>query len=127
MEMDDTSTCEPKRCSAYSEDLRWRMVFQRVALRLTYDEIAKNLNVHGSTVWRIVDLFHRTGCIAKKKYNSDGLPRKLSDVVKFLLLQLILDRPGIYLREIQAEVEIITGLEIAACTICQFFSFTRFL
>ena len=34
---------EPKRCSAYSDDLRWRMVYKRTALGLSYREIAANL------------------------------------------------------------------------------------
>ena len=121
-------SCESKRSSAYSEDLRWRMIYQRVALRLSYEEIAKNLNVDPSTAWRTVSLFNETGYVTKKKYNSANLPRKLTDVVQFLLLQLILERPGIYLRELQAEVLSVMGLEVAACTICQFFhaqGFTR--
>ena len=104
------------------------MIYQREALRLTYWEVARNLNVDSSTVWRTVDLFHRTGSVTKKKYDSANLPRKMTDVVQFLLLQLILERPGIYLRELQAEVKLVTGLELAASTICQFFyaqGFTR--
>ena len=38
------------RTQAYDEDLRWRMVYQRYALELTYREIATNLNVYPSTV-----------------------------------------------------------------------------
>ena len=36
---------EPKRSSAYSEDLRWRMVWQREALGHTYEQISKYLGV----------------------------------------------------------------------------------
>ena len=43
------------------------MVYQRDALCLAYEDVAKNLNVDRSTVWRTVDLFHRTGSVAKKK------------------------------------------------------------
>ena len=38
------------RTQAYDEELRWRMVYQRYALELTYREIATNLNVDPSTV-----------------------------------------------------------------------------
>ncbi len=41
------TSCEPSRTSAYS---RWRMVWQREALRLTYSSIARNLGVDESTV-----------------------------------------------------------------------------
>lgn len=76
------------------------MVYQREALHLTYDTIAKNLNVDRSTVCRTVDLFHQTGNVTKKAYDSTNLPCKLTDVVQFLLLQLVIECPGIYLREL---------------------------
>ena len=98
------------------------MIYQRESLGLTYEEITNNLGVDRSTVWRTVhlSLFHQTGDIAKK-YDSTNLSRKLTDVVQCTLLLLILERPGIYLREPQTEVKLVTGLDIAACTICQFF------
>ena len=41
---------EPRRSSAYSDDLRWRMVYQIGGLQLNYSTVAKNLNVDASTV-----------------------------------------------------------------------------
>ena len=37
------TSCEPTRGSAYSEDLRWRIVWQTEALRYTSDQVAKEL------------------------------------------------------------------------------------
>ena len=37
------ASCEPTRCSAYSEDLRWQIVWQTEALRYTSDQVAKEL------------------------------------------------------------------------------------
>lgn len=122
------SSCEPRRCSAYSEDLRWRMVYQREALRFTYVQIGKNLCVDTTTVWQTVDLFKRTGTVNKKVYDLSNIPKKLTDMVQLILLQLILTRPCIYLCEIQAEVKMVTGLDLASSTICRFFhaqGFTR--
>ena len=48
------ASCEPGRRSAYGEDLRWRIVWQREVLGYKYGQIASNLNVDVSTVWRIV-------------------------------------------------------------------------
>ena len=45
-------SCEPRHCSAYSDDLRWRMMYQYEALNLTSDTVAANLNVDPSTVCR---------------------------------------------------------------------------
>ena len=50
------TSCESKRSSAYSEDLRWRMVFQSLGLCLSYSDIAKNLGVDIATVKRTVKL-----------------------------------------------------------------------
>ena len=97
-------SCEPKRCSAYSHDLRWRMVYERQALGLTYQSIGMNLHVDPSTVHRTVEIFLNTGTVDKKMYNVDNLPRKLNDIMQLIILQLVLDRPGILLREIQVEV-----------------------
>ena len=57
-------SCEPRRTSAYSEDLRWRMVWQKEVLGLSYKEIGNHLNVDPSTVCRTVHIFHQTGGVS---------------------------------------------------------------
>ena len=52
---------EPVRSFAYSEDLRWRMVYQREVLGLSYRKIAGNLNFDHSTVSRVVTRFQAIG------------------------------------------------------------------
>ena len=54
-------SCEPGRKAAYSEDIRWRMVWQRQVQGLTLDQVATNLCVDTSTVHRIVSRFQATG------------------------------------------------------------------
>ena len=39
------TSCEPGHHSAYREDLRWRIVWQREVLGYKYGQIASNLNV----------------------------------------------------------------------------------
>ena len=114
------TSCEPRRCSAYSEDLRWRMVYQHEALNFTYDAIAANLNVDSSTVKRTLQLFRSTNHVTKKKYDASNLPRELNDTIQLIILQTVLERPGIMLHEIQAEIEYTTGTHLALSTICQF-------
>ena len=111
---------EPKRCKAYSSDLRWRMVYQRQCLGLTYEAIGTNLGVDQSTVHRTVNLFLSTGNVEKKKYDPNNLPRKLTDEIQFFIMHLVLDQPGIMLAEIQDEVLKVTNVELAQSTICQF-------
>ena len=55
-----THSIESDRSKAYSNNLRGRMVYQR---SLFYSQIARNLNVNPSTVYRIVKLFDETGTV----------------------------------------------------------------
>ena len=38
-------SAEPGRKRAYDRDLRWRIVYQRIAMNLKFVEIATNLNI----------------------------------------------------------------------------------
>ena len=87
-----SSSCEQKRSSAYFEDLRWRIVYQREGLGLTFAEIATNLNIDQSTARRIANLFSATGSVTLQlatkvdKYSSVlhsstgfGVPRNYTE------------------------------------------------
>ena len=100
---------------AYSQDLRWRMVYEREAFGLTYESIGVNLCVDPSTVHRTVEIFLNTGMVDKKMYSVDNLPCKLNDIMQAIILQLVLDH-----REIQAEVKEVAGMDLAESTIYQF-------
>ena len=95
-------SCETERSSAYSNNLRRRMVWQREVLIYRYPAIAQNLNVDASTVWRKVNHFKDSGTVdnqhARKKSKS---PQKLTPVLKFYILHTILSNPGIFLRGIK--------------------------
>jgi transposase len=71
------TSCEPRHCSAYSDDLHWRMVWQQEGFGCTYDDVAKNLCVHKSMVKRIVDCFKLSGNVSKKPYPTHRAARKL--------------------------------------------------
>ena len=86
------------------------MVYEREALGLMRNE----------PFYHTVEIFLNTGTVDKKMYNVDNLPRKLNDIMQLIILQLVLDRPGILLREIQAEVKEVAGMDLAESTICQF-------
>ena len=64
------ASCEPKKTKAYSDGIRWRMLYQAKVLGKTYSEIASNLTVDASTVCRIVSLFYTTGGdVSPKQYS----------------------------------------------------------
>ena len=93
-------------------------MYQRKALGFSYKKIATNLGVDISTAWRIVKQFQHTGSVTKKQYNRDNLPRKVNHTIELIVLHVVLEHPGIYLREIQSKVQYLTGLSLSLSTIC---------
>ena len=119
---------EPCRTSAYSEDLKWRIVWQREVLGLKCKDVAVNLGVDSATVSRTVARFRETGGVKKKDHPSTRAYRKLTTVLEFTIIHLVLKRPGIYLHEIAAELLDTTGADVSLSAICRFLKrigFTR--
>ena len=48
----------------------------------------------------------------KETYDSSISPQKLIDIVQFIILQLVIEWPGIFLHKINTEVEYILKLEL---------------
>ena len=104
------------------------MIWQAVAIGLPTKQISMNLCVDESTVRRTVRLFDTTGREDKKKYPSEQSFRKITKPAEFFILQLVLDRPGIYLREIQNELLHELGVDVTESAICVYLQkagFTR--
>ena len=114
------ASLEKSRTNSYSSDLRWRMVWQVEALQLSPSTVAKNLGVDTSTVKRTLTTFNRTGCVDKADYPSKRAFRILTEPVQLYLVHLILDRPGIYLREMRDDLEAELGVEVTESAICKF-------
>ena len=110
---------EPQRSSFYSKDLRWHMVYQRLGLGLTFKTIGNNLGVDSSTVHRAVERYLSTGDLEKKKYDASGLKRKLTDEMKYFIIHVVLDNPGIMLHEVQKEINDAFTTDVSEGTICK--------
>ena len=126
--MERSFSCESNRTCAYNADLRWRMVYQVQTLNKTYQEVGECLNVDPATVYRTNTLFKCTGGVDKKKYPPNKGTQKLTEIDKFLCLELVIDKPGIYLTEIRQELVEQTGTDVNESTICRFLhasGFTR--
>ena len=113
-------SCEPKRASAYSNDLRWRMVYEVEALNKSISEVAGNLCVHPSTIRRTVDLFNMTGTVNKRKYPPNLGTAVLTDIDKLIILEVISEQPDVYLQEIRDILAKETGTIVAVSTIWRF-------
>ena len=119
-------SCEPNRTSPYSEDLRWRMVWQREVQGLTLEKVAKNLCVDTSTVFRVLKQFNNNGTVNKKSYVSSNGPMKLTKSVQLTVLNLVLDNPGIYLWEIQQMLLSMFTLDVSPSALCTFLKKSNF-
>ena len=116
------TSCETHRTQAYSEDLRWRIIYQYYSLHKTYQQIAESLNVDKSTVSRIVVLFNETGTVSKRQYpdSHSASHRKLTEVDKLMIIEIALDKPGIYLGEIKQCLLEEHGTDVSVSTICKY-------
>lgn len=92
---------QPCRTKAYGEDIRWRMVYQRHMTGLTCEQIAANLNIDTSTVYR-----------------NRGADTSLTVYHELFILQTVLENPSVYLHEIQRRVAEVTTTLIDESTIC---------
>ena len=79
-------------------------MYQFEGLRLSYAQIASNLNVDEATVRKTVKLFRETGNVSKKVYDKSDLPRKLTEIVPFFIIQLAIQRPGILLERSKLKI-----------------------
>ena len=112
---------EPSRSKAYDSDLRWRIVYQRFALEYSVQKVSENLGVSQSTVRRIGSLFVSTDGVDPKVDPDKGQALKaLSSYDEFYIMELVLEKPGIYLREICHELFQLTGAVASEATVCRF-------
>ena len=117
------TSLEPLRGKSYHEDLKWRMVYQRKMLGLTCQQVACNLSVHSSTVWRTVKRFEEEGSIDERK--NEG-PHKLTELEEFAIMEIVLEKPSVYLREIVSHIQDTTGTTVYESTICRFLKRNNF-
>ena len=113
-------SCERTRTKAYNDDVRWRIVWQAMGLNFSVSKIAANLCVDESTVHRIINKFQETGEVQKKIYPLDKAYRKLTEPAQLFILQLVVERPVVYLREIKSELLSELGVDVTVSAICKF-------
>ena len=112
-------SAEPGRKTAYSEDIRWRVVWQKLSRQLSFREIARNLNISVGTAHNIWDVFVQTGDVAAKKQPIRENLRKLDDHHELMIVGLVLEQPQLYLREIRQHIADTTGVEVSDATVCR--------
>ena len=103
------------RRAPYSSDLRWRIVWQRLALNLKYQQIAENLSISVGTVHNIFKLFEETGEVDHRKHPKRE--KNLDDHHSLYIIGLIVANPEMHLSEIADKVEEICGTIVSTSTL----------
>jgi transposase len=121
-------SAEPARKKAYSVDVRWRVVYQRIGMALPFYKIAKNLSIATSTAHRLFQKFASSGDVRAVQRSCRPELRALDEHSELIIIGLILESPTLYLDEVVQEVKEITSLTVSPPTICRLFKrygFTR--
>ena len=116
---DSLISAEPERKTAYSNDLRWRIVHQRIAMNLPLVKIAQNLNVAVSTVHHTYRLFEESGTVDPLSPRKRLDCRRLDLRRELHVVGVILENPSMYLGELCLEVMQVFGIEISPSTACR--------
>ena len=77
---------ESSRTSAYSEDLKWRVIWQSDALGLKQRDIAVNLGVDSATVSRTLPRFRESGTVSKKNHPVPRVFKNLTAPLELTIL-----------------------------------------
>ena len=113
-------SAESGRKKAYSSDIRWRIIYQRVGMGLTFHEIAKNLNLALSTAHRTFSIFERSGTVEPATRNTSRIETRILDQQgELYVIGLILNSPTLYLGEIVQLIKNDLGADVSAATICR--------
>ena len=110
-------SAEPGRKTAYSVDLRWRVIYQRLAKELFFEAIAQNLSISRSRACRFYALLEATGdvepsCHQKKK-------KKLDERTELYAVGLLLEGPTLFLDEVCQELQEALGISVSPPTVCR--------
>lgn len=113
------SSCEPGRTRAYSNDMRWRIVWLKLSEELSSRQIATRLCIGYGTVSRIIEMFRQTGDVEKRRNSSRPHIRVLTDYHEFFILGLLMDHPALQLEELCHIIAEATNLIVSPPTICR--------
>ena len=97
--------------SLYSVDLRWRAVWLHLVIGKSRGEVADLLFMSKRSVDRYISLYQSTGSVEPKKQRH-GPPCILSDFEKISLIQSLVNKPTMYLEELQSELYELTGTRV---------------
>ena len=102
---------------AYSDDLRWRIVYMSQMLGMKTVDISSVTFVSERTIQRYVERFKVTGDVAQFA-KRNGPTRMLGGREEALIVQAVPDKPGLCLHELQSCLHV-NGVQVDVSTICR--------
>ena len=102
------------------------MVHQVEIQGKSYREVGENLGVDSSTVCRTVALFNATSNVNKRKHPPNPGTTVLTEIDKIIILETVLDKPEVLLRELQQTLILETGTCVDVSTIWRFLQVSNF-
>ena len=116
----ESTSAEPGRKVAYSRDIGWRVVWQKVGMGLTFREIASRLQIATGTAHRIFARFQDTGEVSPISGRGQRPTcRKLDDLHEIYILGMVADNPALYLSEIVRNISNATNVFVDGSTVCR--------
>jgi len=112
------TSAEPGQKAAYSSDLRWRIIWQRYGMELSFRKVAENLNISLGTAYNICQLFEETGCVGQKCTSLES-NKLFNQQRKLWIIGIIVDNPSLYLREICQKISLAFNITASPSTICR--------
>lgn len=113
------TSAEPRRTSAYSQDIALRVVWMRLGMDLTFRSIADRLQIGLGSAYRLYQRYVRTGNFTARKRSDRPRCRKLDGHYELLILGLLMENPAMYLIEICAKIQEVTGTTVSGATVCR--------
>ena len=103
----------------YSDDLRWRMIYQRLFYNRHYDEIASQLFVSARTVMRTFRTFINTGDVKPCRFGRSTGSTTLFPHEEYIIMDCLLSRPQMQLHEISNYIFNATGSSFGVENLCR--------
>ena len=92
------TSAEPGKKAPYSSDIRWRIVWQRMAIDLPYWKIARNLNISVGTAYNVLKAFESSGEVSCNPPQDRRDSRSLTSSEEMFVVGLVFENPCLYLR-----------------------------
>lgn len=94
-------------------------MWERIAKEQTFVDIGRKLGIASSTAHRVFSEFMETGGVEPKgNKGPKRYLRKLKEYEEMFVIGLVLETSSLYLKEICAQVEVFSGIQVCDATIC---------